>query len=122
MKVGVKQENQKQLGLDIRSSKSLMSYKQKIDYSHVQVWFLILSDLGNKKLLFLIIAIKWSILSFSEGQILSSSCKCIGCTYNITVSFSQIKIMNQKNTNYGPILQITIRTTYESESTNGPEK
>jgi len=30
--------------------------------------------------------------------------------------------MNQKNANYGPILQITIRTIYESESTNGPEK
>lgn len=120
--MGVKQEDQKQLGLDFRSPRSLRSYKQKIDYSHVQVWFLILSDLGNKKLLFLIIAIKCSILSFSEGQILSSSCKYIGCTYNITLSFSQIKIMNQKNTNDEPILQITIRTIYESESTNGPEK
>lgn len=120
--MGVKQEDQKQLGLDFRSPRSLRSYKQKIDYSHVQVWFLILSDLGNKKLLFLIIAIKCSILSFLEGQILSSSCKYIGCTYNITLSFSQIKIMNQKNTNDEPILQITIRTIYESESTNGPEK
>lgn len=65
--------------------------------------------MGNKKkLLFQIIAIKWSILSLQEGQILSSSCKCSECTYNTTVSFSQIKIINPKNTDLGPILQITI--------------
>ena len=61
--VGVKQENQNQLGLDFRSLRFSRSDKEKIDSSYIQIWSLIMSDLGNKKLLFLSTVTMWFILS-----------------------------------------------------------